>query len=143
MKTISRLILALGLCLTLALPTKAATHQITGLSTSAVSTIVIVPNGAQWVTFLNMGAGAVNCVADGGASTGYTNTDPTTGSTGICQFVIPAAANGIPGVVTFYVPSFFQGCVVRAIMQTGTTTLNVGVKMLGDVAVPSGTFPTS
>lgn len=143
MKTINRLIIALGLCLSLALPTKAATHQITSLSTSAVSTILIVPNGAQWVTFANAGTGPVNCVADGGASTGYSNTDPTTGTTGIFQFVIPAASSGVPGYVTFYVPGFFQGCVVRAIMQSGTTTLNEGVKMLGDVAVPAGTFPTN
>lgn len=143
MKTISRLFLALGLALAFALPSQAATHQITGLSTSAVSTIVIIPSGAQWVTFTNMGAGAVNIVVDNGASTGYTNTDPTTGATGICQIVVPAAANGVPGFVTLYAPTFFTGTVVRAIMQTGTTTLNVGVGMLGNVAVPAGTFPTN
>ena len=140
MKTLpSLLCLSLALCL----PARAATHAVTGLSTSAVSTILVVPNGAQWVTFTNMGAGAVNVVLDGGASTGYSNTDPTTGSTGICQIVVPAAANGVPGFVTLYAPSFFQGAVIRAIMQTGTTTLNIGVGMLNNAAVPSGTFPTN
>ena len=142
-----RLLSALGLALALATPSWAATHVVASLSTSAVSTILVVPNGAQWVTFTNMGAGAVNAVLDGGAGTVggvvFTNTDPTTTSTGIAQIVIPAAANGAPGFVVLYIPTFFQGAVVRAIMQSGTTTLNVGVGMLNNAAVPSGTFPTN
>lgn len=140
--TIARLV-ALTLGLALVSAAKADTHQVTSLSTSAVKTIVIVPANAQWVTFTNMGAAAINVVLDGGAATGYSNTDPTTGSTGIAQVVVPAAANGVPGFVGLYVPSFFQGAVVRAIMQTGTTTLNVGVGMPKSGAVPSGTFPTN
>lgn len=143
MKNASRIILALALALGLFVAAKADTHQVTSLTTATVKTIVIVPATAQWVTFTNMGSGAVNIVLDGGAATGYSNTDPTTGTTGICQVVIPAMVNGVPGSVILYIPSFFQGAVVRAIMQTGTTTLNVGVGMPKQAAVPSGTFPTN
>ena len=140
---LARLFLALTLGLALAAAARADTHQVTSLTTGAVKTIVNVPGNAQWVTFTNMGAGAVNLVVDGGAATGYSNTDPTTGSTGIAQVVVPAAANGVPGFVTLFVPAFFQGMSIRAIMQSGTTTLNVGVGMPNGKAVPTGTFPTN
>jgi len=142
MKTsLARLIVALALALGLSLSSYADTHQVTSLTTGAVKTIVNVPATAQWVTFTNMGAGAVNIVVDGGTVMG--NTDPTTGSTGIAQVVVPAAANGVPGFVTLFVPAFFQGMAIRAIMQSGTTTLNVGVGMPNGKAVPANTFPTN
>ncbi len=141
--TIARLIVALTLGLALFSSAKADTHQVTSLTTSSVKTIVLVPGNAQWVTFTNMGAGAINLVVDGGAASGYSNTDPTTGTTGIAQVVVPAAASGVPGFVSLFVPSFFQGATIRAIMQSGTTTLNVGVGMPQGRAVPSGTFPTN
>ena len=141
MKYSYTILFALAFALGLFNVAKADTHQVTSLTTSAVATIVVVPNNAQWVTFTNMGAGAVNIVLDGGAATGYSNTDPTTGATGIAQIVIPAASGGTPGTITLYVPSFFQGAVVRGIMQSGTTTLNVGVGMPKQASVPSGTFP--
>ncbi len=143
MKNHARLIVALTLGLALCTFAKADTHQVTSLTTSSVKTVVIVPGNAQWVTFTNMGAAAINMVVDGGAATGYTNTDPTTTSTGIAQVVVPAASGGVPGFVSLFVPSFFQGATVRAIMQTGTTTLNVGVGMPQGRAVPAGTFPTN
>lgn len=140
-KFLSLLALSLGLAL---IPAALAdTHQVTSLTTGAVVTILNIPGNAQCVTFTNMGAGAVNMVLDGGAAIGFVNTDPTTGSTGICQVVVPAASNGTPGFVTIFIPSFFQGSLVRAIMQSGTTTLNIGVIMRNFAAVPAGTFPVN
>jgi hypothetical protein len=138
-----RSLLALACLAALAPFAKADTHQVTSLTTGAVKTILLVPANAQWITFANMGAGAVNMVLDSGAATGFTNTDPTTGATGIAQVVVPAASNGVPGFVALFVPSFFPGAQIRAIMQTGTTTLNLGVGMRNGIAVPAGTFPVN
>ena len=143
MKHTLRTLYVLALALVLVPFARADTHQVASLTTGSAVTILIVPANAQWITFANMGAGAINMVLDSGAATGFKNTDPTTGATGIAQVVVPAAANGVPGFVALFVPSFFPGAQIRAIMQTGTTTLNVGVGMKNGAVVPAGTFPVN
>lgn len=141
MKKFLRLFLALGLGLALAVSARASLGQVTSLSTSAVSTIVIPGPHCWFVTIQNIGANAVNITLDGGSTftdtTGRKGTDPTTGSTGK-GLVIPAASGGTPGAVYLSAqPNTGLLLQIRAIMQTGTTTLNI---ITSDT---QSTFPTS
>lgn len=136
MKNTLRLVLALAFA-ALAPFARAETHQVAALTTSAVSTIIIPGGGTGsgkilWVSISNVGSNTVNITADGGTANGLNGTDPTTGATG----------NGIPiapGQTIILWGPYVAGVPIRAIMATGTTTLNVGTN------APTGTstFPTN
>lgn len=132
MKILHRYLFAFILCLAVAVPVRAGNKQVTGLTTSAVATIVIPGPHAWFVIIQNLGANAVNVTLDGGTTysesiggTTYHGTDPTTGATGL-GYVIPAAANGVPGLLVITAqPNTGLLKQVRAIMASGTTTLNI------------------
>ena len=129
MKNIVRSILALCLCLALCSVSRANLDIVTSLSTSTVSTIVAPGPHCWFVIIQNLGTNAVNVTLDGGTTytdmAGYHGTDPTTGSTGK-GYQIPPASSGVPGYL--YVtaqPNTGLLLPIRAIMQTGTTTLSI------------------
>lgn len=112
-----------------ALSARAESKQVTTLTTGAASVIVIPGQQVTILTISNVGAGAVNITFDGGSAGG--GTDPTTGATGRGQ---PLAA---AQTLSFYGP-FVKGLRIVAVMQTGTTTLNITT----NAAVGNSTFPT-
>ena len=131
MKNNIRLLLALAFSLGLFVSAQANLKQVTGLSTSAAATIVIPGWACKVILIQNIGANAVNVTIDGGSTytdplTQKVGTDPTTGSTGL-GIVIPAASNGVPGSLMITTQAGDAGLhrQIRAIMQTGTTTLNI------------------
>lgn len=109
-----------------------ALFQITSLSTSSVKTILVPGTLCKCIVLSNLGAGAINFTIDGGSTwpaAGTTiggakygpGTDPTTGATGLG---IPLAAGATYTITTMPGDSGLNKQ-IRAIMQTGTTTLNV------------------
>ena len=130
MKIVRLLLLSLfAVCLT-ALPCRAESKQVTTLTTSAAAVIVIPGQQVTCLTISNVGAAAVNLTFDGGSAGG--GTDPATGATGKG---LPLAAGQ---TVSFYGP-FLKGLRVTAVMQTGTTTLNITT----NAPVNNSTFPTN
>lgn len=132
-------LMALFIALALAVSCRASLGQVTSLTTGAVATILIAAPSTHTVIIQNLGANAVNITIDGGST--FTSpynqkagTDPTTGATGK-GLVIPPISNGVPGSVTIGTQG--TSAPIRAIMQTGTTTLNIITDGYGD------TFPTA
>jgi len=111
-----------------------ALFQVTSLSTGSVKTILVPSVNTKAIVIQNLGAGAVNITIDGGSTytntypigTAATGTDPTTGATGL-GIQIPAAANSIPGSWSITTTPGSSGLnkPIRAIMASGTTTLNI------------------
>lgn len=128
-----KFLLLLWLSLPLAL--HAEIHQVTALNTSSAKVIITPGMKVTYIVIENIGANAVNISVDGGSANG--GTDPTTGSTGL-GLVLPAAANGVPGIITIYAPTS-QGVSITGIMQTSTTTLNV----ITNAPAGTSTFPTN
>lgn len=126
MKTLLVLIFAVAFT---ALSARAESKQVTTLTTSAAAVIVIPGQQVTCLTISNVGAAAVNLTFDGGSAGNGTN--PTTGATGRG---LPLAAGQS---VSFYGP-FIKGLRVTAVMQTGTTTLNITT----NANVGNSTFPT-
>ena len=133
MKMIRLLLIALALP-SLAL---AASHQVTALNTSTAKTLVVPGAHCLWITIQNVGGNQVNLGLDGGSAytdpwTGTTGTDPVTGSSPTNGAIVLAAGQSI----TLYGP-WFVGVPIRAIMATGTTTLQIST------SDASSTFPTN
>ena len=107
-----------------------ALFQVTTLNTTTVKTILVPGYRCKAYVISNIGANAVNLTIDGGSTFNSTQgggnsptygTDPTTGATGLG---IPLAAGGQYMFTTMPADSGLNKP-VRAIMQTGTTTLNI------------------
>lgn len=135
MKNTLRILSALALGLCVSLSARAESHQVAALTTAAPATIIISgggPGKILWISISNVGANQVNLTADGGTANSLNGTDPTTGATG----------NGIPlyagQTIVLYGP-YAAGFPIRAIMATGTTTLNVCT----NAATGTSTFPTN
>jgi hypothetical protein len=135
MKNKIRSIIALAFAAALVPFARAESHQVSGLTTAAVSTIIIPgagPGKILWVTISNTGSNQVNITADGGTANNLNGTDPTTGATG----------NGIPiaaGTTVFFYGPNIMGVPIRAIMASGTTTLNICT----NAQVGTSSFPTN
>ena len=108
-------------------------HQVTSLSTASVSTIIIPGPKVGFIILANVGAAQVNLALDGGTVAPFTNTDPVTGATGLCT-PLPA------GQTLTLNGDRFVGIPIRAIMATGTTTLNIQTSAFDTSAT---LFPTN
>ena len=131
MKNITRFLICAAVAAALAAPAaRAETKQVTTLSTASYSVIVTAGATVNCLTITNVGSNAVNITFDNGSARG--GSDPTTGATG----------NGLPlaagQTVSFYGP-FIRGVQIEAIMQTGTTVLNICT----DAPAHSSIFPTN
>ena len=130
MKTIRLLSVLVLAVLFTALSARAESKQVTSLSTSAAAVIIIPGQQVTCLTISNVGSAAVNITIDGGSSAG--GTDPSTGATG----------NGMPiaaaQTVSFYGP-YLAGIKIVAVMQTGTTTLNI----ITNAPRGNSSFPTN
>jgi hypothetical protein len=135
-QTMKNRILSFALVLlALATPAFANIKQVTGLS-GTVKTLIVPGPRATWICIQNNGSNSVRITVDGGSTytdpnTGNPGTDPTA-STGYLlaagqQLVILTA----PG--TFLLP-------IRAIMVTGTTTVDIVTNDFGTLA---NEFPTN
>lgn len=140
MKTIARLLLALGLALALVLPVRAAIGQVTGLDATTPKIIVVPGTYAKVIVIQNNGSNSVRLSIDGGTTytdqqTGKAGSNPTT-STGI---LLPAGAqiaiSTQPSAAGIHRP-------IVAIMVTSTTTLDI-VTDDSPGSAASSTFPTS
>jgi hypothetical protein len=131
MKNITRFLLCAAVAVAIAAPAaRAESKQVTTLSTSASAVIVVPGATVNCLTITNVGANAVNITFDNGSSGG--GTDPTTGATG----------NGLPlaaGQTVSFAGAPLRGVQVKAIMQTGTTVLNICT----DAPAHSSIFPTN
>lgn len=130
MKTI-RLFFVLLLAVSFAaLSARAESKQVTTLTTGAAAVIIIPGQQVTVLTISNVGANAINFTFDGGSSAG--GTDPSTGATG----------NGMPlaagQTISFYGP-YLKGIKLVAVMQTGTTTLNINT----NAGRGNSSFPTN
>ena len=130
MKNITRILFALALLIpSLAL---ANIGQVTGLSSTA-ATIVIPGSRCTTIILQNNGSSTIRYTIDGGSTykdpnTGKAGTDPTT-TTGA------ELANGQQVIITI-VPGNLN-LQIRAIMVSGSTTLDIDTNDTGS------TFPTS
>lgn len=124
------LIIALGLAAALAPAARAEAKQVTTLNTTTPKTIVVPGPQATIVTITNTGSAAINFTFDSGSAFG--GVDPTTGATGLGQPLQPGQT------ASFYGP-YVQGKRIVAIMQTGTTTINITT----NAPLGNSTFPTT
>jgi len=99
--------------------------QVTSLTTGAVATILTPGPNCRFWSVQNIGANQVNVSIDGGTTyidtNGKAGQDPTTGATGL-GYILPA---GQALTSTMDVGGNSLRKPVRAIMATGTTTLNI------------------
>jgi hypothetical protein len=128
MKNLFKILASVLLASFVAAAAHAESAQITTLTTSAPKIIMQVGN-VKGFTISNIGSNAVNITWDGGSTAG--GTDPTTGVGGIGQ---PLAAGQ---TLSFYGPPL-QGKNIVAIMQSGTTILNIQ----GEAPKGTSVFPT-
>jgi len=114
-----------------------ALHQVTSLTAGPVATILIMGPKAQYAILSNVGTNQINLALDGGAynagGVNWGNTDPASGTTGLCT--------PLPGGQTLTLSGdTFVGIPIRATMASGTTTLNI---QTGAYDTSATVFPTN
>lgn len=111
MKTILRLILFFAFVAALVTPAHAVIRQVTTVSGTASTIITPGPN-VKTIIIQNNGSGNVRLTVDGGSVTGLANPTATTG------YKLVAG-----GFIILTYPGDKRPPIIRAILETGTTTV--------------------